>query len=224
MNTFLSGRDPNVSTDLTVRLREAGILPVITVHDIEATLSLIEALARGGIRGVEIVMRTEWASSAIEAIKRRFPHLMLAAGTVVTAALLEKASDAGADFVISPGMPSELLGHPRLAETPLVPGALTPTEVLDAVSKGFRIVKYYPAVAFSGLDVLADYANVFPDIEFMPTGKITMDVLGSYLALPNVVCVGGSWMYGGAPEDVQAKVRQSLSIVEAARASRRART
>lgn len=207
-----------ISTDLSVRLRGAGILPVITVHDVEATLSLIEALARGGIRGVEIVMRTERASSAIEAIKRRFPQLLLAAGTVVTAALLEKAADAGADFVISPGMPSELLGHPRLAGTPLVPGALTPTEVLDALSKGFRIVKYYPAVAFSGVDVLADYANVFPEVEFMPTGKISMGVLDSYMGLPNVVCVGGSWMYSGALEEVESKVRQALALVDAARA------
>lgn len=203
--------------DLRTRLAQATILPILTVHNIDATLRTVEALVDGGVTAVEIVLRTPLAADAIRATRAHFPDLLLGAGTVVSPASFDTAVATGADLAISPGLPSALLAHHRGRSVPLVPGVLSPTEVLSAVDAGYRLMKYYPAVASNGSVVLDDYANLFPDVAFIPTGKIGFDTLPAFARLKNVVCIGGSWMHGGSMQEVQEKVRRSFAIVNSAR-------
>lgn len=206
-------------TDLRARLREAAILPIVTVHDVASALRTVEALAEAGIRAVEIVLRTPAAAEAITSAVHRFPDLIVAAGTVTGPASMGVALGTGAGLMIAPGLPRDLVAHHRGCAVPLIPGALTATEVLEARSAGYQVLKYYPAVASQGQIVLEDYAHVFPDVCFVPTGKIGFDTLASFARLRNVICVGGSWMHAGPLDEIRSKVERSLSIVAAARAA-----
>ena len=203
--------------DLKARLREAAILPILTVHELDATLRKVDALVTGGVQAIEIVLRTTQALDAVTAVRSRFPNLLVAAGTVLSPASLDTAVLAGAQCVISPGLSAPLIEHHRGHGVPMLPGVLSPTEVLTAADAGYKALKYYPAVASNGSLVLDDYANLFPDVTFVPTGKIGYETLSDFARLKNVICVGGSWMHSGAIEDIPEAVRRSLSMVRDAR-------
>jgi 2-dehydro-3-deoxyphosphogluconate aldolase/(4S)-4-hydroxy-2-oxoglutarate aldolase len=199
-------------------LFRARITPVMAVSDADAAAGTIDALAEAGIGVIEIVLRSAVATEAIAATRRRHPHLVVAAGTVLDEEAYTAAVAAGAHFAVSPGLEPGLAAYARGAAIPLVPGVQTASEVMAARAKGFSLLKYYPAVPSNGSQVLADFANVFPGIAFMPTGKITAAVLGEYAALRNVLCCGGSWMFseGGrtlAPAEIAARVSASLEIM-----------
>ena len=202
---------------LTSRLRAAAILPILTVRQVSETLRTVEALAAAGVSAIEIVLRTPDAPEAIRAVRARFPELTVAAGTVTSPASLDAAVVTGADLVISPGLPAALAAHHRGCAVPLLPGAFTATEVLEAANLGYRTLKYYPAVPSNGHVMLEDYANLFPDIAFVPTGKISLETLPLYAKLKNVLCVGGSWMHAGDPAGIADKVARSFAAVEQAR-------
>lgn len=203
---------------LEQRLLAIGVLPIITPKSVDFTLRLAGALAAAGAGGIEIVLRTEHGLAAIAACRQAFPGLLIGAGTVLTTALYDKAAEAGADFAISPSSSATLDPHTLQGPIPFVPGVQTPSEVTTALDRGFRLLKFYPAEPAGGVDVLADYANVFPQARFMPSGKITEQKLAGYLALGNVVSVGGSWMYQDkgavlADAEIAARVATSLAIV-----------
>lgn len=203
--------------DLHSRLREAAILPILTVHDVDATLRKVEALVINGIQAIEIVLRTSLAAEAIGAVRARFPTLLVGAGTVVSPASLDAAVATGADLLISPGLPVALIKHHRTSPIPMVPGVLTATEVIEAIDAGYRVLKYYPAVASNGSVVLDDYASLFPNVSFVPTGKISFETLPAFARLKNVDCIGGSWMHNGPIENIAEAVHRSLAIVHDAR-------
>ena len=136
--------------ELRRRLAAASVLPILTVHDLDVTLRLVEALVRGGVSAIEIVLRTTLAGEALSAVRVRFPDLLVGAGTVVSPESLDAAVGTGADVLITPGLPAPLLEHHRGHAVPLIPGVLSPTEVLTARNAGYRLMKYYPAVASNG--------------------------------------------------------------------------
>lgn len=179
-------------------LRSAGILPIVSVDSIDIALRVADALQRGGLTAIELTLRTPVAIDAIAALKQEFPALVIGAGTVLRAAQVDAAQGAGADFLVTPGSSSSLLGALAHAIVPVVPGAATPSEVLVLAEHGYRIAKLFPAAALGGLRMLRALSGPFPDFMFCPTGGIDESDAAAYLALGNVACLGGSWMVPAA--------------------------
>jgi len=181
-------------SELRERLGRAPILPILTVRSVEAALAQIAALIAGGLTCIEIVFRTHEAKEALRRAKARFPGTAFGAGTMLSVDTFEAATDAKADFLVSPGLTPALHSLAGRSECLFVPGVQTASEVLAAHEFGYRILKYYPSAASNGHVVLADYANIFADIVFIPTGKIEKIQVPLYAALGNVLAVGGSFM------------------------------
>ena len=175
-------------------LRVTPVIPVITVDDPATGVALARALASGGIAVAELTLRTPSALAVIEAIAREVPGFLIGAGTVRTAAQLRSAIDAGARFAVSPGSTAALLDVGIAAPIPCLPGVATASEVMRAGEAGYTCLKFFPAVAAGGTGALAALAGPFPEVWFCPTGGITAATAADYLRLPNVACVGGSWL------------------------------
>jgi len=177
--------------ELLIRHR---ILPVLIVESTEAALAVADALAAGGIHAVEITLRTPAAVAAIKAVKKARPDFSVAAGTVRTRADLEAVAEAGVDFAVSPGFTPALAAAAKQLGLPLLPGVCTPSEILAGIESGYECFKLFPAEAVGGQALLKAFASPFAGISFCPTGGIGPQNFLDYLALSNVLCVGGSWM------------------------------
>ena len=139
-------------------------------------------------------MRTDCALAAIELIKRQIPEATVGAGTVITAQDVQRSMDAGAEFLVSPGNTPALIDAAKQAQAPLLPGVSTPSEVMQLIERGIECMKFFPAQAAGGIPMLKSIAGPLPQVKFCPTGGINEALAADYLALDNVVCVGGSWM------------------------------
>ena len=171
-----------------------AVIPVLTIARAADAPPLALALRRGGLRVIEVTLRTPEALGAIREIRRRVPDAIVGAGTVLTGADVTRATEAGARFLVSPGLTPELAGAGRAGDLPYLPGAVTPSEVMMARELGFSLLKFFPAGSFGGVEVMRAYGAVFAGIAFCPTGGVTPESAAQYLALPNVPLVGGSWM------------------------------
>ncbi len=185
-----------MTTDWKAALAAARLLPIISAPDADAAVALIDDFATAGITAVEILFRASAAPAALARARARHPQLLLAAGTILDMAAREAAIAAGADLLIAPGLTPTLAALCR-AGPPLIPGAQTPSEVMAAREAGFGVLKFYPAEPNDAPAILPDYANVFADIAFVPTGGITEAALPRYAKLRNVIAVGGSWLHAG---------------------------
>jgi 2-dehydro-3-deoxyphosphogluconate aldolase/(4S)-4-hydroxy-2-oxoglutarate aldolase len=170
------------------------VIPVVTIARAADAVPLAEALLRGGLRVIEVTLRTPEAPAAIRAIARALPDVVVGAGTVLTGADVTRAVEAGARFLVSPGLTADLVAAGLGSELPYIPGAVTPSEVIAAREHGFSLLKFFPAEAFGGIEALRQLAPVFPGIAFCPTGGVGAENAAQYLSLPNVPMVGGSWM------------------------------
>lgn len=175
-------------------LSAAKVIPVLTIESVEEAVPLARALFEGGIPVIEVTLRTKAALRACEAIARECPEVVLGIGTLLTPSQVQEAIGAGAKFLVTPGT-SEKLGL-ALAEcgVPALPGAGTISEMVALMEMGFSEMKFFPAEASGGVDYLKSVAGPLADLKFCPTGGITPENAGSYLKLPNVLCVGGSWI------------------------------
>ncbi len=173
---------------------DAGpVIPVILIKHIEDALPLARALVRGGLRVLEVTLRTPAALDAIRAM-RAVEGAIVGAGTVLGQAQYDAAIEAGAQFVVSPGLTDALVALAAArGEVPLLPGVATASEVMRAREVGYTRLKFFPAESSGGVATLEGFASVFPDVRFCPTGGISSDSATRYLALANVACVGGSW-------------------------------
>ena len=171
----------------------APVVPVLTITELQHAVPLARALSTGGLRVLEITLRTPVALAAIEAIRRAVPEAMVGAGTLTRAVDFAAADRAGAQFGVTPGLTPDLASAARGARFPLLPGAMTPTEVIAARAAGFDVLKLFPAQHAGGIGLLQALSAPFPDVSFCPTGGITPLNAPDYLALANVICVGGSW-------------------------------
>lgn len=208
--------------ELEARVRAVAVVPILQPRSVDFCLQASEALIAGGATGVEILCRAADALPAIAACKRRFPDLLIAAGTILEPDQYRGAVDAGADFCISPGFEAAMVALANEGPIRMVPGVQTASEVIAARRLGVTVQKFYPSEPAGGTAVLADYANVFPNVAFMPSGKIDLGNLASYGRLRNVASVGGSWMYaeGGQPlpaAEMTERMRASLAAFAAAR-------
>ncbi|MFT4520392.1 MAG: 2-dehydro-3-deoxyphosphogluconate aldolase/(4S)-4-hydroxy-2-oxoglutarate aldolase [Halioglobus sp.] len=182
---------------ISVTLTNCRVLPVITAIEVASTVALVQALNRGGMRAVEITLRTPAGLDSISAVAAEVPGMLVAAGTVTNPAQLHSAINAGASMIFSPGSTPQLLRAAREADIDFVPGVATASEVMQGLDEGLSCFKLFPAVAVGGLGLLKSLAGPFPDVKFCPTGGLTPSNFRDYLALPNVVCCGGSWMVSG---------------------------
>jgi 2-dehydro-3-deoxyphosphogluconate aldolase/(4S)-4-hydroxy-2-oxoglutarate aldolase len=180
--------------DFIARLRRAVVVPVVTIEDSAAAVPLGRALMAGGINVVEITLRTPAALDAIGRLARALPEMMVGAGTVLTPRHAEESIEAGAQFLVSPGLTPRLAAAGMAAPVPMLPGVATASEAMAAAEYGFSILKFFPAEAVGGSAALKALAGPLPDVRFCPTGGIDPANAASYLSLPNVVCVGGSWL------------------------------
>jgi len=175
----------------------ASVIPVLAVGELEKAAPLAHALKAGGLRVIEMTMRTPVALEVMQAMKAAEPELIVGMGTIRTPADVEAAVAAGADFLVSPGL------TPVLAEALIgcgvlsLPGVATAGEAMAASEKGFELLKFFPAEQAGGMEYLKSLRGPLPDLRFCPTGSITREKAPDYLALPNVVCVGGSWIASG---------------------------
>jgi 2-dehydro-3-deoxyphosphogluconate aldolase/(4S)-4-hydroxy-2-oxoglutarate aldolase len=181
------------NASLDAILSAAPVIPVIALQRLEDALPLAEALVRGGLPVLEVTLRTPVACEAMR-LMSQVPGAIVGAGTVLDAANYQAAVDAGARFVVSPGLTPALLRIAAGHSVPLLPGTATASEVMRAREAGFTRLKFFPAESSGGTASLKGWFSVFPDMRFCPTGGITLANAPSYLALPNVSCVGGSWL------------------------------
>jgi 2-dehydro-3-deoxyphosphogluconate aldolase/(4S)-4-hydroxy-2-oxoglutarate aldolase len=172
----------------------APVIPVLTVNELEHAVPLARALAAGGLRVLEVTMRTPVALAAIEAMRKAVPEAIVGVGTLTRAVDFAGASRAGAQFGVTPGLTPELAAAARGARFPLLPGVMTPTELIAARAQGYTVLKLFPAQQAGGIGMLQALGAPFPDVLFCPTGGITRSTAPDYLALANVACVGGSWV------------------------------
>ncbi len=185
----------NPTMNNTLELAGFGpVIPVIVIQQLKDAVPLAEALVAGGVRVLEVTMRTAIALQAIEAIAKAVPQAIVGAGTIRSAADARAARNAGSVFGVSPGYTVEVGAACREAGLPLLPGVATASEVLAAQADGLSFVKFFPATAAGGIPMLKALGGPFPDVVFCPTGGITLETAPQFLALSNVLVCGGSWL------------------------------
>ncbi|WP_372762601.1 bifunctional 4-hydroxy-2-oxoglutarate aldolase/2-dehydro-3-deoxy-phosphogluconate aldolase [Pseudoalteromonas sp.] len=175
-------------------LASAPVVPVVVIDNLEDAAPLAQALYNGGLKALEITLRTPIAIEAVKLMKAAVPEAYVGTGTVVDKASFDASVAAGADFMVSPGVNDELVALAKTTDIPFLPGAATPSEVMQLASQGFKYLKFFPAEAAGGTAMLKSIAGPLPDVTFCPTGGITLATAPNYLALNNVICVGGTWM------------------------------
>ena len=175
-------------------MQDAPVIPVIVLHNAEHAVPMAKALLAGGIRVLEVTLRTPQGLACIEAIAKQLPEAIVGAGTVRNAADAAAAALAGARFAVSPGYTGKLGQACRDLNLPLLPGVATSSEIMMAQEDGFTELKFFPAVQSGGIQMLKAWQGPFGELRFCPTGGISPGNAAEFLALSNVVCVGGSWL------------------------------
>ena len=174
--------------------RARPVLPVLVIEDASLALDLAGALYAGGVEVLEVTLSTPHALDALAAIRKELPQLLVGAGTLIHTEQFLEARDAGAQFVVSPGCTERLAAAAEDSGLPYLPGVMTPSEVLLALEYGYRSLKLFPANGSTSVKMLKSFKGPFTGIRFCPTGGVTPDNLLSFLRLPNVACVGGTWI------------------------------
>jgi len=183
----------NTQTLLDI-MRTSVVIPVIAIDDLAHAVPLARALVAGGIRVLEVTLRTSHGLAAIRAMSEQVPEAIVGVGTLTQASEFFAARDAGAVFGVSPGLTAALIEGAKKSGLPLLPGVMTPSEVMAAREQGFKQLKLFPAVPAGGVGMLNAIAGPLPDITFCPTGGISIETAPQFLACKNVACVGGSWL------------------------------
>lgn len=207
------------NTDLLMPvLRAAPVVPVIKIDDLDAAVPLARALVAGGLTAIEITLRTPIALEAIKAVANEVEGANVGAGTILNAKQFEAAEKAGATFIVSPGTTQELLDVANSSKTPLLPGTTTPSEVMAAMEEGYEVLKFFPAEQSGGASFMKSLSSVLAGVSFCPTGGISTKNAKDYLSLPNVVCVGGSWVAPtkaikeGAWDEITALAKAAMNV------------
>ena len=173
---------------------EIGVIPVLEVDSAERAKPLAEALLAGGLPVAEVTLRTEAALESIRVIAREVTNVIVGAGTVINREQAAAARDAGAQFLVSPGMVEDVVIWAQENQIPILAGAVTPTEMIRAINMGLDLLKFFPAETVGGLKVIKSMSDPFPQLRFIPTGGIRLENLANYLQMEKIHAVGGSWM------------------------------
>jgi 2-dehydro-3-deoxyphosphogluconate aldolase/(4S)-4-hydroxy-2-oxoglutarate aldolase len=179
------------------KFEELGVVPVVVLDDAKDALPLAKALMEGGLPCAEVTFRTQAAQESIRLMAEEYPDMLVGAGTVLTTKQVDEAMDAGAKFIVSPGFDPEIVDYCQKKGIEIFPGCVSPSEVAQAVKKGLKVVKFFPAEQAGGIDMIKAMAAPYHELKFMPTGGINPNNLEKYLKFDKILCCGGSWMVKG---------------------------
>ena len=179
------------------QFHEYGVVPVVVLEDAKDAIPLADALTEGGLPCAEVTFRTEAAEESIRLMSEKYPEMLVGAGTVRTIEQVDRAVGAGAKFIVSPGFDPEIVDYCLEKEIPVFPGCITPSEVAQAVKRGLKVVKFFPAEQAGGVAMIKAMAAPYTMVKFMPTGGISAKNLKDYLSFKKILCCGGSWMVKG---------------------------
>ena len=174
-----------------------AVVPVVVLEDAKDAVPLADALVKGGLPCAEATIRTAAAEESIRLMCEKYPEMLVGAGTVLTKEQVDRAVAAGAKFIVSPGFDAEIVDYCLEKEIPVLPGCITPSEVAQAVKRGLKTVKFFPAEQAGGLPMIKAMAAPYTMVKFMPTGGISAKNLKDYLGFDKIICCGGSWMVKG---------------------------
>ena len=207
-------------TDMMKQLQKLGIVPVVVLDREEDALPLAEALVKGGLPCAEVTFRTAAAEGAIRKMAKAYPDMIIGAGTVLTTEQADRAIDAGAKFIVSPGFNPKVTEYVLKKGVPMTPGVCTPTEIEAALQFDLDVLKFFPAEPSGGLKMIKALAAPYVGINFMPTGGISAANVREYLAYDRIVACGGSWMVSGALvkegrfDEIEKLVKEAADIVK----------
>lgn len=205
--------------NVTETIQKMGVVPVVVLHDAKDAAPLAKALCEGGLPCAEVTFRTDAAEESIRIMTTEFPDMFVGAGTVLTIEQVDRAVAAGAQFIVSPGFDPEVVDYCLEKEIPVYPGCITPSEVSQAVKRGLKIVKFFPAEQFGGVATIKALAAPFTGVKFMPTGGVNAKNLESYLTCDKIIACGGSWMVkgdlvkAGKFEEIKELVKEAVQLV-----------
>ena len=200
-------------------IQKMGVVPVVVLNDAKDAAPLAKALVEGGLPCAEVTFRTEAAEESIRIMANEFPEMFVGAGTVLTIDQVDRAVAAGAKFIVSPGFDPEIVDYCLEKEIPVFPGCITPSEVAQAVKRGLKIVKFFPAEQFGGVATIKAMAAPYVGLKFMPTGGVNAKNLESYLSYDRIIACGGSWMVNGALvkegkfDEIKALTEEAVQLV-----------
>lgn len=206
--------------NVTETIQKMGVVPVVVLNDAKDAASLAKALCEGGLPCAEVTFRTDAAEESIRIMTTEFPEMFVGAGTVLTIEQADRAVAAGAKFIVSPGFDPEVVDYCLSKEIPVFPGCITPSEVSQAVKRGLKVVKFFPAEQFGGVATIKALAAPFTGVKFMPTGGVNAKNLESYLSCDKIVACGGSWMVkgdlvkAGKFDEIKALVKEAVQLVK----------
>ena len=207
-------------TEMMKQLKNIGIIPVVVLENAEDALPLAERLVRGGLPCAEVTFRTAAAEESIRRMANAFPEMIIGAGTVLTTDQADRAIDAGAKFIVSPGFNPKVTEYVLKKGMPMTPGVCTPTEIEAAMSLGLDVLKFFPAEPSGGLKMIKAVCAAYVNLQIMPTGGINAENVKEYLKYDRIVACGGSWMVSGALikegkfDEIEKLVREAAGIVK----------
>jgi len=209
--------------DLAEKFHEVGVVPVVVLEDVKDAVPLAQALVEGGLPCAEVTFRTAAAEESIRLMTEKFPEMLVGAGTVLTTEQVDAAVKAGAKFIVSPGFDPEIVDYCLEKEIPVLPGCISPSEVAQAVKRGLKTVKFFPAEQAGGVAMIKAMAAPYTGIKFMPTGGINPQNITPYLQYDKILACGGSWMVkgslvkDGAFDKITELTKEAVELVRSAR-------
>ena len=210
--------------NIMVQIEKTGVIPVVVINDVEDAEPLAQALCEGGLPCAEVTFRTAAAEERIRKMTDIYPDMLIGAGTVLTTEQVDRAVAAGAKFIVSPGFDPEVVDYCILKQIPVFPGCITPSEVAQAVKRGLKVVKFFPAVQFGGVSTIQALTAPYVGLKFMPTGGVNAKNLADYLQCKSIIACGGSWMVksdlikAGEFEKIKDMTKEAVSLVNEIRA------
>lgn len=210
--------------NIMVQIEKTGVIPVVVINDVEDAEPLAQALCEGGLPCAEVTFRTAAAEESIRKMTDIYPDMLIGAGTVLTTEQVDRAVAAGAKFIVSPGFDPEVVDYCILKQIPVFPGCITPSEVAQAVKRGLKVVKFFPAAQFGGVSTIQALAAPYVGLKFMPTGGVNAKNLADYLQCKSIIACGGSWMVksdlikAGEFEKIKDMTKEAVSLVNEIRA------
>ena len=206
-------------SNVSETIHKMGVVPVVVLNDAKDAAPLAKALCEGGLPCAEVTFRTEAAEESIRIMTTEYPDMFVGAGTVLTIEQVDRAVAAGAKFIVSPGFDPEIVDYCLSKDIPVYPGCITPSEVAQAVKRGLKVVKFFPAEQFGGVSTIKALAAPYVGVKFMPTGGVNAKNLESYLSCDKIVACGGSWMVKGDLvkegkfDDIKKLVKEAVQLV-----------
>lgn len=210
--------------NIMVQIEKTGVIPVVVINDVEDAEPLAQALCEGGLPCAEVTFRTAAAEESIRKMTDIYPNMLIGAGTVLTTEQVDRAVAAGAKFIVSPGFDPEVVDYCILKQIPVFPGCITPSEVAQAVKRGLKVVKFFPAAQFGGVSTIQALTAPYVGLKFMPTGGVNAKNLADYLQCKSIIACGGSWMVksdlikAGEFEKIKDMTKEAVSLVNEIRA------